>query len=144
VTGEAATAETRVGRRRFLAAALGLTGSVAVARARPWSALVRFAPPPPPATRLAELLTHRDSARVVGKAYLERVPAEASASRLVDQVAAALPAGHRALREASDADLRSLLEARIRADFEDGKVVDVDGWVLAPTEARLYALTTFS
>lgn len=133
-----------MGRRGFLAAMAGIAGTVMVARARPWNALIRFAPPPPPAERLAGLLTHRESARAVGSAYLERVPAESSAAQLVDHLATGLPAGRQTLREASDAELRSLLEAGIRSDFEADRVVDVDGWILSPTESHLCALTALT
>jgi hypothetical protein len=34
------------------------------------------------------------------------------------------------------------LSETIRSDFEADRVVEVDGWILSPTEARLYALTT--
>jgi hypothetical protein len=61
---------------------------------------------------------------------------------LLDRIAADLPEGRRTIRDASDEDLRQLLAASIRSDFEDDRIVEVDGWVLSPTEARLYALTT--
>ena len=125
-------------RRRFLASITAIGGSALVVETRPWRALVAFAPVSV-AERLAGLLTHRDSARVVGRAYLERVPGE-SVSRLVDRIAAGLPGGRRTVRDASEADLRLLLAASIRSDFEQDRIVEVDGWVLSPTEARLYAL----
>lgn len=131
---------SRITRRRFLVTVTGIGGSALVFRARPWTALVAFAPVSV-AERLAGLLTHRDSARVVGSAYLGSAPAESSISRLVDRIAADLPGGRRTVREASDDELRALLAASIRSDFEDDRVVEVDGWVLSPTEARLYALT---
>ena len=36
--------------------------------------------------------------------------------------------------------LRPYLQRRIRADFEQGRTVEVRGWVLAETEAKLYLL----
>lgn len=39
-----------------------------------------------------------------------------------------------------DGDLGEVLRARVRDDFEAGRTVDVDGWVLARTEARIAAL----
>ena len=38
------------------------------------------------------------------------------------------------------AALRRRLDRRIRADFGAGRVISVDGWVLARTETRLYTL----
>jgi hypothetical protein len=131
----------RISRRRFLGTVAGIGGSALAIKARPWRALVAFEPVSV-AERLAGLLAHRDSARIVGTAYLDRVPSEASATRLLDGIAARLPEGRGTIREASDDDLRAFLAASIRSDFEDDRVVEVDGWVLSPTEARLYALTT--
>ena len=134
---------TRMGplltRRGFVSlAALG--ASALVVRSRPWTAIVAFAPVSL-AERLAGLMVHRESARVVGSAYLDRVPSESSAGRLVERISAGLPEGRRTLLAASDAELRALLSEAIRSDFEADRVVDVDGWILSPTEARLYALT---
>ena len=129
-----------ISRRRFLASAAAIGASALVVKTQPWKALVAFVPVSV-AERLAGLIAHRDSARVVGRAYLDEVPAESSVSRLVDRIVADLPEGRRSLRDASDADLRQLLAASIRADFEHDRIVEVEGWVLSPTEARLYALT---
>src|SRR5919106_6153291 len=104
-------------RRRFLVTAIGVGAPAALARFRPWRILVAFAPLSA-AERLAGLITHQESARVVGRAYLDRVPEEASVSRLVDRVVGGLPAGRRTVRDATQAELRELLAARIRADFE--------------------------
>ena len=126
-------------RRRFLATVSVLGGSALVVKTRPWRAMVSFAPVSA-AERLAGLLTHRDSARVVGNAYLHGAPEEASVSHLVDRISAELPEGRRTVQEASTDELRALLAASVRSDFEEERVVKVDGWVLSPTEARLYAL----
>jgi hypothetical protein len=131
----------RITRRRFVATVIGIGASGLAIGTRPWRALVAFAPVTM-AERLAGLLTHRESARVVGRAYLDRVPGESTASGLVERITAGLPGGWRTARDASDAELRALLAESIRSDFEEDRVVDVDGWVLSPTEARLYALTT--
>jgi hypothetical protein len=133
------TSTNRLSRRRFVATALGFGGSVAVARIRPWSVLAQFAPPSP-AMRLVGLFAHPKSARAVGEAYLAGAPMDSSAPRLMDQLGTMLPPGRSTIDEANDAELRQLLATRIRADFEKGRVVDVDGWILASTEARLYAL----
>jgi len=38
------------------------------------------------------------------------------------------------------AQVHGWLRSRIREDFSAGRTVTVDGWVLADTEAKLYAL----
>lgn len=126
-------------RRRFMATVSALGGTALVVKIRPWRALVSFAPVSA-GERLAGLLTHRDSARVVGNAYLDRVPEEASVSRLVDRISAELPEGRQTVQDASSEELRALLAASVRSDFDEERVVNVYGWVLSPTEARLCAL----
>lgn len=127
-------------RRWFLASA---AAAVAVATARPWTALVRVVEPSV-ASRLAALFAHRESARTVGASYLAAARVRPSVDRLVDEVAAVLPGGRSTIRLASDEDLRDRLASRVRADFDEGLVVDVRGWILSATEARLYAIAALA
>lgn len=87
---------------------------------------------------LGNLLRNRESARVVGREYLRRVPKEADASILV----ALLGASH-AVASAKEPSLRQEIRDRIRRDFDDGRTVQLRGWVLSVTEARLSALSLF-
>lgn len=89
--------------------------------------------------RLAALLDD-ESARVVGREYLRAFPAEASRGVLTARVAEQLPGGSRVLATASDGGLRELLLRATAADFGDLRTVELRGWVLARTEARLCAL----
>jgi hypothetical protein len=93
--------------------------------------------------RLVRLLERRDSARVVGAQYLRIVPAEASPRVLEPLIAERLEAfGPTALSIAGDQELRRRLGAAVLGDFEEGRTVELDGWVLSLTEARLCALAT--
>lgn len=131
----------RISRRRVLAAAGGVGVAAVSVWARPWRSLVAFVPVSA-AERLVGLFSHRASAEAIGSAYLARVPSEAAVGHLVDMIAAELPGGRRTVLEASDDELRSILLERVRTDFEQDRIVDVGGWVLSPTEARLYALAS--
>jgi hypothetical protein len=74
---------------------------------------------------------------LVGARYMELVPEEATREALL----AAIPMAEQ-LPDTPDA-LEEELGARrdqIRAEFGSGDVVDVDGWQLSRTEARLAAL----
>lgn len=127
-------------RRGFLALSAA-AGVLVVAPLRPWRALVEVRTPPL-ALRLARLLHDQRGAAEVGAAYLARVPGERSGRVLVRHLRAALePAGGVPDR---DRDLRVVLDAAVRRDFEVGAVCRVDGWVLSLTEARLAALTAVS
>jgi hypothetical protein len=78
---------------------------------------------------LRSLFSQLPSARAIGAAYLREHPADA------EMLAADFPTAP------SAADLRSTVAARIRDDFAASRMVTVDGWMLAITEARLCALT---
>ena len=89
------------------------------------------------AERLAALLRRPDSARIIGQAFL-RVSPERTTTALVTGIVSSLPGGSRAIADSADeADVRELLVERIRQDFADEVVVDLDGWIVSRTEARL-------
>jgi hypothetical protein len=123
------------GRRRFLAhllslGALGASPPGARAASNP-------APDDPVASMLSRLLGHRESAVVVGRAYLRLAPDARDPARLVDLLSASCDG----LALDADVDtLRRRLGHRIRRDFTEDRVVDVDGWRLSLTEARLCGL----
>jgi hypothetical protein len=55
-------------------------------------------------------------------------------------IASASPlGGEEAIRTSGDDDLRVLLVRRSMQDFAEGRTVELDGWILARTEARLCA-----
>lgn len=84
-----------------------------------------------PAQRLRSLVRHPESAAVLGRAYLAVNPDEASAPRLVALIAGST--------DTADATATSLSD-RIRAEFDAGELVRLDGWIVSRTEARLCAL----
>ena len=75
---------------------------------------------------------------MVGRRYLETGADGIAASALLDQV---LPRG---VRSRPEAEIRSCLLTRIRRDFVSGTTVEVEGWVLSVTEARLCALVALA
>ena len=87
--------------------------------------------------RLARLLADGALAERVGRAYLELFPDEATAAELTALLYRDL--GVR-MRLASAATLRRRLAERVRQDFVEDRVVELRGWFLARTEARLAAL----
>jgi hypothetical protein len=80
---------------------------------------------------LACLFSALPSARAIGAVYLRSCGAEGLDA---ETLAAALPTG------LDGTELRSAIAARVRDDFANARVVTVDGWMLAATEARLCAL----
>lgn len=90
--------------------------------------------------RLADLLTDQRSAAAVGRAYLRSAPHERNPHLLVQAIAASRPELRRNLAASDVPRLRAWLSQALREDFEQGRLVEVDGWILAETEARLCAL----
>jgi len=89
---------------------------------------------------LARLL-HGPSATVLGRRYLAAYPQAATPERLrADAGLSTLPPAMCADIEA----LRRTVLARQREDFEIGNTVQLDGWILARSEAALCALISLS
>jgi len=79
-------------------------------------------------------------AHSVGAAYAQTLPL---VERTPDRLCEALLAGRLDLRQPIEC-LRSSISVQIRNDFEEGRVVCLDGWILAVTEARLCALAALT
>jgi hypothetical protein len=80
----------------------------------------------------------RDCAAAIGAAYLRSRPAEGDLVTLLERIR---PEGWRALlHDRAASEWRGEFARLNREDFAHGRVVAVEGWVLAQTEARLCAL----
>lgn len=97
-----------------------------------------------PIGSLLASIRHGESAAVVGTAFLRRYPGEADAQHLATTITADLRCRNCDPRRVSRARLRRGIAAQVRADFAHGRVVDVDGWVLSATEARLCGLAALA
>jgi hypothetical protein len=94
------------------------------------------------ADRIVRLFRHRESARRLGRAYLADRPEEVDPARLLRELAHLQREGGGATGRPDD--LRQAVAAACTADFAQGRVVRVDGWILARTEARACALVALS
>lgn len=131
------SAHAPIGRRRLLKGTAGV-GLALLGRSFIWPLL---AGAENDEVRLASLLKGQPSAYVIGREYLRLVPTEASRAVLTSLVSAGLPGGSRAVATASDEDLRLRVLLGTQRDFEEGRTVRLDGWVLSVTETRLCALS---
>lgn len=82
------------------------------------------------------------SANNVGGEYLRCVPIEADKARLVSLICNG--DGAPALVERTPEAIREWTRAKIRDDFGAGRIVQIGGWILSETEARLCALSALS
>lgn len=82
-----------------------------------------------------EVLGDRQAARAVGRAYLSEYPSERCKGMLAGLQGVAARAGSN-----RGPELFAALQRANRADFAVGNIVEVDGWILGRTEARICAL----
>jgi hypothetical protein len=80
------------------------------------------------------------AARAVGHAYLREAPQEYSVGILTEMISQSGTALMQRLDALSEKDLIAKLRNPITEDFTSENTVQVDGWVLSRTEARLCAL----
>jgi len=80
------------------------------------------------------------SARRIGLAYANLHPEEAERGAALREISAALSLRPEEVTAQDEQALRRRIAARVRADFAEGDTVDIAGWMLARTEARLCLL----
>ena len=84
-----------------------------------------------------------DAAARVGRAYLAANPGEAN----LDTLLAAIDTGLGGELEGAEGDTQRVLAAlqrAVRAEYLRGESVNVQGWVLSVTEARVYAVSALA
>jgi hypothetical protein len=123
-------------RRRFIAGLVAVLASLyGAAFPRLWGGKG----PVDPSDALLALLDDPPSAKTIGTACLSTLaPSERTPGQLIAAIcarAALVP------DDLASPDLGRRISDRVRRDFAQGAVVQVDGWFLSVTEARLYALT---
>lgn len=114
--------------------ALGILTPVRMVAATPESL-------PSAALVLSRTSAHAGSAKLVGQVYLEHRPLERDVNLLLRHIAGVLGTAHGAVSRADDPlTLVPALRRAIEADFEAGRWVNLEGWLVAETEGRVCAL----
>lgn len=119
--------------------ALVYLGGIAAAGFTP-AATVQAAPSQTVVTAAMKLFARpetRASAALIGQTYLRSHPCENNTETLIR--ALDFMAGYD-LEQGDTAVLARLYAQRISQDFESADVVNVDGWILSKTEARVFGL----
>ncbi|HEX2754085.1 MAG TPA: hypothetical protein VHM48_01405, partial [Candidatus Limnocylindrales bacterium] len=95
-----------------------------------------------PGARLASVLAHSDSAARIGRAALAGGFVERDVRGLLAGLAGSIPDLDALLRDGGDDDVRAALDVARRREFAapGAAVLRIDGWIVAPTEARACAL----
>ena len=125
----------RMNRRQLLKSLLKISTLVVVL---PTQGVCRT--PTKPGSRDPLLMHYRNksSARLVGDEFIMAYPDEADIDNLVAELHATLGASP------TQDHLHHAVEQQIRADFERRDTVNIRGWILSRTEARLCALVALN
>jgi hypothetical protein len=78
-----------------------------------------------------------DAARAIFAAYVEQTPEERDRDYLLRSFIGADAAWLNSTERQADVQLRNRVMQRIRDDFGCGNTIELEGWVLSRTEARL-------
>ena len=81
-----------------------------------------------------------DAARAIGEAYVRHLGLDTNAESIRKVSPGALKIIARA---PSQQDAISALALAVRRDFQEGRSVQLEGWIVSRTEAELCALTLF-
>jgi hypothetical protein len=95
----------------------------------------------PLSTKLIDVFHDKKSARAIGLEYLRMAPTEGNPGELTKLICSAR---YHELARADGRTVKDLLLRRQRDDFEAGRIVYVQGWILSETEARLCALAALA
>ena len=133
-----------ISRRTFLrrGAWVAIAGAASMAIAGTAARALVSGRPTSAGERLAAVMPHRDGAVRVGRAALDAGAVERDVRGLLAGLSESVPNLADVLRAGSDDDLRAAIDDARRRDFAeraDG-LTQVEGWVVARTEARVCAL----
>jgi hypothetical protein len=106
------------------------------------AALGRSDPPKSPQAMLLSVFEHRQSACAIGARCLKSLSPGQTAHGLTEAIAAAVGLDAETLKTRPAVKRR--IAHQVARDFAEGAVVNVDGWMLSLTEARLCALAALS
>ena len=128
---------TAIPRREFLWQALAACAAGVLVPARSvWAAQSRRADRS--ATATGYFGDQADAVRAIGEAYMRQLGRDATRESVLAAARGALEAIDRSRDQPSA--IRALVRA-VREDFERGRSVQLEGWVLSRTEAEICALT---
>lgn len=92
------------------------------------------------ADNLLRMYSDRESASIVGNAFLRRLPNRPRIDHVVQGLIDNLDISTEKANRSSPSELRDRLKGRTSKEFDLGQTAEVQGWVLGNTEAWLCAL----
>lgn len=128
---------TPLTRRRFLSHAVCL---VALGKIAGCSSMAFGPAPHDDKAWLNDLIPDIEAAARLGQAYLKAHPRSASDGSLQDYLIAVLRSYPNFATAQTDEERFAAVSTIVANDYTVGDIVNVDGWVLSRTEARIYAV----
>jgi hypothetical protein len=92
--------------------------------------------------RLRSLIPAPMSSRIIGRIYLAGHQEEEGIGALTRLILSSMSLDEGYVLAADRQSLLARVTSRVRADFSQGDTVEIGGWILARTEARLCVLWT--
>ena len=92
--------------------------------------------------RLATFLKDTEGVNIIGQSYLEDFPEENDPYIIVRRIKMSHPVTTARLRTVKESDTGTLIADMVTEDFQKENIVNLNGWILSNTEARLCALTS--
>jgi hypothetical protein len=126
-------------------AAVGLTAIILLMLSGKW--LVDFfatGPRSEMVKKITGFYRHKEDAALIGLEYLDSAPDEADSDKLIDLLCHGDSENYRRLADADWNEAHAIILAQQHMDFSRGRIVDVSGWLLSETEARVCALTALA
>lgn len=93
------------------------------------------------AKKLYRFFPVKESAKVIGRKYLEGTPEEADIEVLVHSLCRHSAQDFQLLQTADSSKIKQIIREQHQKDFEFGRTLVVNGWILSETETRLCALS---
>jgi len=94
--------------------------------------------------KITGFYSHKEDAAIIGVKYLNSAFEEVDIHKVVDLICPSDSDKYRQLADANSDEVHALIVGWQREDFEYGRIVNVSGWLLSETEARVCALTALT
>jgi hypothetical protein len=96
------------------------------------------------AKKIGEFYAHKEDAAIIGGEYLKSTVEEFNINKLTELICPTGSYKNKQLASANSNEAHDIIVGWQREDFEHGRIVNVAGWLLSETEARVCALTTLT
>jgi hypothetical protein len=97
-------------------------------------------PRPELVKKITGFYSHKEDAAIIGVEYLNSALEEVDMHKIINLILSDSDK-YRQLADANSDEAHALIVGWQREDFEHGRIVNVSGWLLSETEARVCALT---